>query len=55
MEQVYKCYNCGKEFCENEWVLNENSELVYECPRCHSVWYKEDTDVEIQEEVTDVD
>ena len=55
MEQVYKCYNCGKEFCEDEWVPNENGELVYECPRCHSVWYKEDTDVEIQEEVTNVD
>jgi DNA-directed RNA polymerase subunit RPC12/RpoP len=42
MDQVYKCYNCGKEFCENEWTLTDNGELVYECPRCHSIWYKEE-------------
>lgn len=48
-EQVYRCHNCGKEFCEEEWVPTADGELAYECPRCHSVWYKSDTDVTIEE------
>lgn len=51
MDNVYKCYKCGKEFEEKDWELNENGELTYTCPDCGSVWYKEDCEEsEIKEE-----
>ena len=37
----YKCFNCGREFSEEDWVL-EDGELVYRCPDCLTVWYKEE-------------
>ena len=49
-ENIYKCYKCGKEFEEKDWELNENNELVYVCPDCGSVWYKEDSEEQIPDE-----
>lgn len=43
MEELYKCYNCGKVFREEDWTPNENGELAYVCPDCGTVWYKEET------------
>lgn len=43
--KVYQCVNCGREFTDNDWVL-ENGELVYKCPDCLTVWYKEETESE---------
>jgi DNA-directed RNA polymerase subunit RPC12/RpoP len=43
--KVYQCVNCGHEFTDNDWVL-ENGELVYRCPDCLTAWYKEETESE---------
>lgn len=41
---IYKCYKCGHEFTDADWQKNENGEFYFECPECHTVWFKEDVE-----------
>ena len=47
---IYKCYKCDYEFTDADWQKNKDGELYFECPVCHTVWYKEDVEIPVKED-----